>query len=491
MAERTLTLGELNRATLARQLLLPRQRRPSSPDASPPATPRDATRDAVRDAMPDAVPDATPDAVPDAAVLATVQRVAGLQSQDSRAAAVGLWARAPSLRREQLVELLQRRLLIKGTLMRVTQHLVSAADYLILRPALQPALTRWAEAVLRRRAPELDLAVLAAAARPFFDEPHSALELRRYLHDLHPGADAEAMATAVRVHLPLVQVPVEGALWGVPGNPAFVNAGTWLGRTVPAATGPEALVLRYLAAFGPARVADVQHWSGVARLRDEVERLRPRLRSFRDEQGRELVDLPHAPRPRADRPTPPLLVPEWDSTLLAYADRTRIVPEEHREPVYLADRRIGPAVLIDGFAAATWRFTRERDAAAVVIRPLAPLSDEAGGGGGGARGRGPPPAGGPAPPPPPLRLSQRRDLRRAFHAVAAGSAPPPAGHDARHGVALGLTRRSVRHGAQHGAALTPQTPPGAAFSRASRRSPSWCAWRACRRGPGPCRCRWP
>ncbi len=139
--------------------------------------------------------------------------------------------------------------------MRVTQHLVSAADYLGLRPALQPALTRWAEAVLRRRAPELELAALADVGPAVLRRAalgHRAAPLLR--RACTPGADAEAMAIAVRVHLPLVQVPVEGAPWGVPGNPAFVNADTWLGRPVPAATGPEALVLHYLAAFGPARV---------------------------------------------------------------------------------------------------------------------------------------------------------------------------------------------------------------------------------------------
>ncbi len=372
MAERTLTLRELNRATLARQLLLPRQRRHSSPHV------------AQRAVLPDtlagpAPPGASADRAPsDAAVIAAVERIAGLQSQDSRAAAIGLWARVPGLRREQLVDLLRRRLLVKGTLMRVTLHLVSAADYLVLRPALQPGITRWAEVVLRRRAPGIELTALAAAARPFLDEPHSAIELRHYLHDLYPEADAEAMAIAVRVHLPLVQVPVERALWGVPGNPDFVNADTWLGHPVPAAADHAALVRRYLGAFGPARVADIQQWSGVARLRDDVERLRPRLRSFRDEQGRELVDLPRGARPAADRPAPPLFVPQWDSTLLAYAERTRIVPAEHREPVYLADRLIGPAVLIDGFAAAKWTIALEPGAAAVVIRPLAPLSDEAG-----------------------------------------------------------------------------------------------------------------
>ena len=281
------------------------------------------------------------------------------------------------MRREQVSDLLQRRLLVKGTLMRATQHLVTATDYLVLRPALQPALSRWAQGVLRRRAPGLDLARLTAAARPFFDEPHSATELRAYLRKLYPEADVAGAAIAVQTHLALLQVPVRGAVWGLPGNPKLVNADTWLGRPLSPATGPRELVVRYLAAFGPARVADIQAWSGVSRLGDEVARLRPDLRVLRDARGRELVDLPGAPLPSARRAADPRFVPEWDETLLAYADRSRIVPDAFRQAVYATSRLIGPAVLVDGQVAALWTIDQEAGAATVVVRPLAPLPDEA------------------------------------------------------------------------------------------------------------------
>ena len=350
MAERTLTQRELNRATLARQLLLPRQRRPSL--APSPAAASDAT------------------------ILDAVERIAGLQSQSSRAAAIGLWTRLPAVRRERVADLLQRRLLVKGSLMRVTQHLVTAADYLVLRPALQPTLTRWAEGLLKRRAPGLEPARLAAAARDFFDEPHSATELRAHLLGLRPEADVAAMAIAVQVHLPLLQVPMPGAVWGVPGNPKFVNADTWLGHPVPEARGPRELITRYLAAFGPARVADIQAWSGVPRLGEEVSRLRPELRILHDERGRELVDLPGAPLPSAGRAAAARFIPEWDETLLAYADRSRTVPPEFRGPIYSASRLIGPAVLVDGFVAARWALEKATGTATVVVRPLAPLAGE-------------------------------------------------------------------------------------------------------------------
>ena len=381
MAERTLTLRELNRATLARQLLLPRQRRPARVPSGVAAGGIAVQGAAVRGtpALDSAVQSAavldTP--VRDAAILDAVRRIAGLQSQSSRAAAVGLWTRLPALRRERIADLMQRRLLVKGSLMRVTQHLVTAADYLVLRPALQPTLTRWAEGMLRRRAPAVELARLAAAARPFFDEPHSATELRAFLEGLRLEADVAAMALAVQIHLPLLQVPMPAAVWGVPGNPKFVNADTWLGRAIPEARGPRELITRYLAAFGPARVADIQAWSGVSRLGEEVSRLRPELRIFRDERGRELVDLPGAPIPPAGRAAPPRLVPAWDETLLAYADRSRIVPPEFHVPVYAANRLIGPAVLVDGLVAALWAIEKEPGGVTVVIRPLAPLPGEA------------------------------------------------------------------------------------------------------------------
>ena len=350
MAERIITLRELNRATLARQLLLPDERR------SRPAPPSGAD------------------------VVAAVERIAGLQSQESRAAAIGLWTRLPGLRREQINDLLLRRVLVKGTLMRVTQHLVSADDYLVLRPALQTSLTRWAQAMLRRRAPGHKLTALAADARSFFAEPHRAQELRHRLEARYPGTDTEALTIAVRVHLPLVQVPLATAPWGLPGNPALMNAEDWLGLVLPRPGGADELVTRYLAAFGPARLTDVRRWSGLAGLSDELERLAPRLRRFRDEGGRELVDLTEVAetrRPGDDPPVAPLLLPAWDNTMLAYAERDRMVPEALWETVY-GGRAIGPAALLDGFAAATWTIERSGDATVIAISSPAPLGDEAG-----------------------------------------------------------------------------------------------------------------
>ncbi len=288
--------------------------------------------------------------------------------------------RLPGLRREQVNDLLLRRALVKGTLVRVTQHLVSAADYLVLRPALQPSLTRWAEALLRRRASGYGLAEVSAVARPFFAEPHRARELRRLFEERYPGADTEALTIAVRVHLPLVQVPRSGAPWAFPGNPALMNAEEWLGRELSGHEGADQLVVRYLAAFGPARLTDVRRWSGLAGLNDELERLAPRLRRSRDERARELVDLldvAETERPGDDEAVPPLLPPAWDNAMLAYAERARVVPEALWEPVY-GSRVIGPAAPLDGFAAATWTIEPAAGATIIAVSSPAPLGDEAG-----------------------------------------------------------------------------------------------------------------
>jgi len=372
MAERILTLGELNRATLTRQLLLPDERR------ARPAPPSEVTATG------------SPAPPSDDDIVAAVERCGGLQSQDSRAAAIGLWARLPGLRREQLNDLLLRRVLVKGTLMRVTQHVVSAADYLVLRAALQPSLTRWAEAVLRRRAPGYRLDELAGIARPFLAEPHRAHELRRRFEQCFPGADTEALTYAARAHLPLLQAPHERAPWAFPGNPALVNAEDWLGQALPPHDGADELVTRYLAGFGPARLPDVRRWSGLAGLGTEIDRLEPRLRRYRDEDGRELLDLeepgqpggegpaPALLLPRGDGPAPPpLLLPAWDNILLAYADRRRMAAETMWEATY-GGRVIGPAALLDGFVAATWALESAGDETVLVISSPAPLGGEAG-----------------------------------------------------------------------------------------------------------------
>jgi hypothetical protein len=334
MTASKLTLRAQNRATLARQMLLAREK---------------------------------------TGTLPAVERLMGLQAQWPRPPFVGLWSRVEAFQREDLAGALQRRELVRATMMRGTLHVVSAGDFRRLRPAIQPVLTRGMKSILRDRAAALDVPALVAAARAFFEaEPRTFTELRDHLMTLHPSGDERAMGFAVRTHLPLVQVPTE-ATWAFPADSDFAVAESWLGGPIGDDASPEALILRYLAAFGPATVADAQAWSGLQGLREVMETLRPRLLVLRDERGRELFDLPDAPRPDEETPAPPRFLPEFDNLIVSRAD-ARFVADEHRKAIFLSALRVLPTLLLDGSAAATWKTERKKAAATLTITPFAALS---------------------------------------------------------------------------------------------------------------------
>jgi hypothetical protein len=176
--------------------------------------------------------------------------------------------------------------------------------------------------------------------------------------------------------LPLVQVPLgKEAAWAFTANPRFALAEEWLAKSIPTGTpaSPDALILRYLAAYGPASVADVQAWSGLAKLRDRVEALRPRLATFRDEAGRELFDLPEAPRPEGDVPAPVRLIADYDNLITTRHDE-RFVAKSHRPKVFLPGLRVAATVLVDGFVAGTWKMDRTKGAAILAVESFAAFS---------------------------------------------------------------------------------------------------------------------
>ena len=302
-------------------------------------------------------------------VMHAVEQLVGLQAQMTNPPYIGLWSRLARFEADDLSRLIVDRALVRIALMRSTIHLVTARDCLALRPVMQPALVRSFSGNWGKRLPGMDFAELAAAARPVAEEtPRTFDEIGKVLAQRWPDRDPAAMGYAARTYLPLVQVPPRG-VWGQGGAARHTTAQAWLGHEIAEDAAPDDVVMRYLAAFGPASVADAQTWSGLTGLRACFDRLRPRLRTFRDEQGRELFDLPNAPLPDGDMPAPPRFLGDYDNACLSHAERARIVADEHRKRLFQANRVL-PCFLVDGFVAGSWEIRREGAAATLRVHPF-------------------------------------------------------------------------------------------------------------------------
>lgn len=292
----------------------------------------------------------------------------GLQAQNVKPPYYALAARLDGFTPEALSRPMADREVVRIVTVRSTLHTHTVHDCLTLRPLVQPARDRELNQ-FRSGLTGVDLDRLAALARELVEaEPRTMRQLREALLTEWPDADPQALSVAARCKLPLVQTTPRG-LWGRSGQVVLTTAEHWLGRPAePAPATPDDTVLRYLAAFGPASVKDMQTWAGLTRLREAFERLRPRLVTFRDEGGTELFDLPDAPRPDPDTPAPPRFLPEFDNLLLSHADRTRVVPPEYRGRTWSGNIAYR-TLLVDGFLAGLWRL----DEHALVIEPFAPL----------------------------------------------------------------------------------------------------------------------
>jgi hypothetical protein len=292
-----------------------------------------------------------------------------MQAQLPDSPYVGLWSRLQSFDPHELGRLVSTRRAVRASLMRVTIHLVTARDFLALRPLTQPIIERaFGRTDFGKSLAGLDVDEVVAAGRALLlEQPLTRADLGRLLAEQWPDRDPISLATAVTWLTPLVQVPPRG-VWRQSGRPTWALADSWLGRSLDAKPSVDKMVLRYLRAFGPASVADATAWSRLTGLREVFERLRGKLETFRDENGRELFDVPDAVLPDADTPAPPRFLHDYDNVLLGHADRSRVFSPEHRGTVIGA-----PTVLVDGFVRATWKAERKRGTATLTIRPLTRL----------------------------------------------------------------------------------------------------------------------
>ncbi|MFD9702380.1 winged helix DNA-binding domain-containing protein [Lentzea sp. NPDC059081] len=292
----------------------------------------------------------------DTSALATIEHLVGIQAQEPKSPYVGLWTRITDFRPQELEDLLTSRQAVRLLLMRGTIHLVSAGDALGLRPHTQLKLDRELQSgPFASRLKGLDFDDVAEAGRKILDDlPQGTADAGKQLKERWPDREHTVLGNALRNKLALVQLPPRG-LWHTSGRAVCTTVENWLGRPQNAMD-KEELVLRYLKAFGPATVMDAQQWSGLTRLAATFEALRPKLVTFRNEAGKELFDLPGAPRPDPDTPLPVRLLPEFDNILLAHADRRRVIADD-RLGVVIGGK---PTVLVDGYVVATWALTKER-----------------------------------------------------------------------------------------------------------------------------------
>jgi hypothetical protein len=325
--ERVLSARELNRALLERQLLLERRRMP---------------------------------------VARAVERVCALQAQYSPSPYIALWSRLENFRREQLERALERRDVVKATMMRVTLHMVSARDYPYFVAAWMPAAQEMTPGVTPKTLTRLSRRVRAAASKPVTYEEIEAIAAKQL-----------NSRWRVRTLAPMLHLPPSGT-WRYHGRVKLLVMREFLGVGLPSREeGAEHLVRRYLAAFGPATRTDVIRFAGMRTgdVRPGFERLR--LRTFRDEQGRVLFDLPRAPLPATDTAAPPRFLAKWDHVLLGLDDRTRVLPRDLQSVVIRKNGDVLPSFLVDGVVAGLWTVERSKEKATMRLESFAPLPKQA------------------------------------------------------------------------------------------------------------------
>jgi hypothetical protein len=311
----------------------------------------------------------------EATAVDTIEHLVGMQAQEPLDPYLGLWTRIEAFDPGELAALVTDRAMVRGPLMRVTLHMVTARDYLRLRPALQPLMeSRFRSSPFARELDGIDLGAVAAAGRELMEaQPRTRAELSRLLAEGWPDRDPLSLAYVITHIVPVVQVPPRG-VWGKRGQATWTAAESWLGESLASEPDLASMLLRYLAAFGPASVMDFQNWSGLSRIREVIEPMRSRLRTFRDPNGTELFDLPDAPLADPDIPAPVRFLPHYDNVLLGHADRTRIVPDEPRAPLFPGYTGNLGSLLVDGLFRGRWKTDRANGRTTLVVEVTKRLS---------------------------------------------------------------------------------------------------------------------
>ena len=321
----------VNRATLARQVLLERESLPA---------------------------------------VEVVGRLVGMQGQEPKHPYVGLWSRIDGFEEGELDRAVTGRDVVRATMFRGTLHLVTAADYLRLRTTVSPVLEAGLK-VLGDRGEGLDPAqVVTAAEKLLAKEPLTFTEVRDALQMQFPDVNERALGYCTRMLVPLVMYPAD-VRWSWTANSRFTPAEDWIGKKLHKKAEPGELVTRYLAAFGPATPADFQTWSGLQKAKPLFDELD--LETFTDESGKTLYDVPDAPRPDPDTPAPVRFLPEFDNILLSHAKRERIIADEHKPAVYTKNLRVKATYTVDGLVAGLWTAEKKRGVATLTLTPFGRL----------------------------------------------------------------------------------------------------------------------
>lgn len=353
--EKVLTLADLSRATLARQMLLKREKM---------------------------------------TVSKALDRLLAIQAQWPKPPFLALHARLKEFERSDLTSAALKYEVVRGTGFRSTIFLMNAKDYACFRGSIVASLEKSVKSIVKKEhVPEEDHAKIVRAGRDLFAaKPRSFNDLRAELQKwglgvaqkqglgvaqkknkgVDPGV-IRLMAYLIRLRVPLLQVPTEEQTWGWHAACDFALADSLITNAIVQDEQNDELVLRYLAALGPASIADAQNFLGMTKLKDSFERLRPKLVTFVDEKKRELFDLPNSPRPGADADAPVRFLPDFDNVVMGHQDRTRFVSEEHKPYIYLKGLVVNRTYLIDGRVAGTWRVDATKKAATLVVEPFAAI----------------------------------------------------------------------------------------------------------------------